>query len=305
MIFFALTASAATPPTFELHPFLAGETGVISGDDGTHGYATLRRARGLVFAHLPDEGLTAMLQVELAGPAPALLDGRVDVKVSDALTLAVGQQVVTVSRAWNTPLHLVGLGDRGLANNTFTPGRRLGAYARLHEGAVRAELGVFHPGGDDIPPFPMVAMRMELGSPGARPWVEQPARTGDTSGVAVGIGGLVNPGTVDDVRGMGTLDVAAHTHGFSAFGEVFGARDGELTAGGMVQVGQLLPVGWLDVVARGDAVEDALHDVGYRATLGVGAYRHGADCVVRLQGFVGAGSREGEAGAKVYTQVRM
>ena len=155
MIFFALTASAATPPTFELHPFLAGETGVISGDDGTHGYATLRRARGLVFAHLPDEGLTAMLQVELAGPAPALLDGRVDVKVSDALTLAVGQQVVTVSRAWNTPLHLVGLGDDQLGQHQADDKEhhRQGDrhHEQLHElGCRRAARGCPNPLGVEL-----------------------------------------------------------------------------------------------------------------------------------------------------------
>ena len=67
-----------------------------------------------------------LLQTELVDEV-RLLDARVDVSLGDWVTMALGQHIIPVSRAWNTPLPLVQMPERSWSNDVFTPGRSFGA----------------------------------------------------------------------------------------------------------------------------------------------------------------------------------
>lgn len=296
----AVSHDPPVKPELAVHLYLAGETGIRSGELPLV-YARPRRLRPLVQGSLPELHARVLLQADFVAGQGALLDARADFDLTDEFQVHLGQQVVPFTRAWHIPLHLVPLGDRSLSNNTFAPGRRLGALGIWKHGALSAEVGVFDPASDIAAPrYPMGLARLQLQTEGARPDVGIPGRVGDTSGLAFGLAGLVEPGVGTTHLVKGTVDVTGHTKGFSFLAEGFAATDPDRSVGASLQLQQLLPVPWLDVIARGELLQQ--ERLRRRAEAGLTAYGHGADFAVRLQGHVDDASGRG---LKLYGSVRI
>lgn len=289
------------PPEIVVHLFVAGETGVQAETD-TNGFARLRRARPMFQARDEEHGLGMMVQAEFAGGQFQLLDAFADLRLTDDLHVFAGQQVVTVSRAWHVPLHLVPLGDRSLANNTFTPGRRLGVRGLWTVGPLDLQVGLFDPAAAVPARYPLTMVRVGVGSEGARPNVGVPGRLGESSGAAFGLGAVLQPLEVPGTNQVTvTVDALAHHRGFSVLAEGFLRRNADTQGAASLQVGQLLPPGWLEVSGRVALVEQQVFQ--RRTELGLSAYLRKTDFALRLIAWETGGYAE--QGLKLYGQARI
>ncbi len=266
-----LTLSTIAParaevPKVEAHGLFVGQVVTHAAPDAdVMAQAMVRRARALGIVHLWKPGDVLFAQVEFAG-RPQLLDARADVAVVDGFRLAVGQQIVPVSRSWNTPLPVVAFGERSTVNNRFTPGRRIGGFAMADPtGGLRVWAGAFdtanpNPAEDEVVQHrPMAIARIQLDSAGAQPYTDIPSMVDDpTAGVSVGAGAVVEGADATvapnhaGVKTTATVDLGVHAAGFAAMAEGYVQQPvgDELHWGSAVQVGQFVVPERVNLLAR-------------------------------------------------------
>jgi hypothetical protein len=235
--------------TFDLHLMAQGRVDLTRADKAWSAGAQVRRVRPFLRYTDRVHRVTLLLQEELAGPSPTLLDARLDWTVRDGVDLAAGRMIVPFTQAWNTPLPRVLLGDRSILDADFAPGRRVGgtAHLALEDRVVEGWVGLFdaavtpREGGVAAP---MVVVRIQANPIGPLPH-DQMSNLDATAAPALGLGAglLATPGaTADDpARATGMVDVGAVARGFSLLAEGFGRVGGarvELGAG--LQAAQVL-----------------------------------------------------------------
>lgn len=292
----AATAFAAEPPTIdvEIHGLVHARTGVVTREnDSPLGIARIDRARIMVNPVIAGR-IRGMLHLEMANGVN-LLDARADAVVAPWIDLGVGLGIVPYSRAWNTPLPLVALGNRNAANNIFSPGRRAGGFVHLHGGPVHGWVGVYDAtapadlAGDEH--APMAAARIEVRSPDANPTSQVPSLRNTAPGATVGAG-LAAESSEGEPLVRGTIDVAFHTGGFSAEADVFTrlrpatpARWGTSIQLGQFVVPQRLAVHGRLAVIGPDVIDE---DVRLVPELALTGYVYGTHAYVQLLGRLGA-----------------
>lgn len=259
----------------------------------------------LVFTALKGR-LRAMFQAEFAGTA-RVLDARLDVKATRHLSFGGGLVVVPFSRAWLVPLPVMQVPERSLANDRFTPSRRVGAYltAAPASGVVRVWAGAFDPVTTD--PFaapahaPLGMVRLQVNPLGETAPHEAPSVAGPAPAkVQVGVGALAQPVVEatepDPVQLTTTLDAGVQVAGFSLHGEAFAEwrSDAAWAVGGGAQVGQFVVPRHLSFAARVTAIdEDPTDPVGVQVwpEAVLGGYVHGTH--VALMARYRAGVQDG------------
>jgi hypothetical protein len=136
--------------------------------------------RPSLHARMANDKLRLLVQPELAGPSPRLLDAQLVYQPISAFGLELGQYRPHVSRAWNTPVPSLGLPDRGTVDHAFQPGRALGAtvLGRPFAGKLEYAFGRFDAGG---PKFgqplqlePLTTWRLAVNPLGPVPYTQTP-----------------------------------------------------------------------------------------------------------------------------------
>ena len=222
----------------------------------------LHRARPLVHAESADGALQATLQMELAGDAH-LLDARVDWRVAPQLTVGGGQLIVPFTRAWNTPLARLALGERSVANNSFAPGRRMGTQLRLDDpsGHFHATAGLYTNAGVEAVHAllaPTTLLRLDYTPAGVLPASELAGMgVPQATGVALGLAVLEEyVGEIGAQSTSLTADVVAQRRGTQGAAAVYGRTQGSAQGWGVsAQITQVLAGEHLALVLRGSAVD--------------------------------------------------
>jgi hypothetical protein len=187
--------------------------------------AGVTRVRSVLRAHGFGDRVSGQLQIEFIG-TPRVLDARVDLRPAPPLLVSLGQQIVPLTRAWDTPLGNLAFRARSPLNTTLAPGRRFGARFALASSDGRASVGagVFAP--DVLPGLqpaapPMGYVRV-VGAPfGAPAPTELPGLRGPAPGrLALGVGALLGPGDKQPDEALALVaDLTAQLGPMSALAE--------------------------------------------------------------------------------------
>lgn len=205
-------------------------------------YFEMPLVRPLLQARVFDGMFQLLVQPELAGANPRLLDLHLDFVLDPAFRIRVGQFRTPMSRAFITPIIMLQMPDRGVVSDTFRAGRDTGLMVFGTAGPFEYALGVFNGAGINArlgdTPAPMVVGRAMITPYGEAPYDETPSLTRDSpSGLAVGVDGFFRerdvalPGDPEMVRttGTGGIDVALVEGPFALFAE--GYVRGQTVAG--------------------------------------------------------------------------
>ncbi|MCA9606897.1 MAG: hypothetical protein KC619_14925 [Myxococcales bacterium] len=203
-----VTSPEAGGFTFEAH-FAAWTrfiTGATVGGDAV-AYVDVPLVRPLVQASVLGGMFRLLVQPELAGPSPRLLDLQLDFVPDPAFAVRIGQFRTPFSRAFVTPLIRLTMPDRGVVSDTFRADRDTGlmAYGRVGT-AFEYEVGVFDAAtidtrfGDTI--APMVMGRVTVQPYGNVPYDQVPSlEHPNVSGLAIGAAGFYRERQIADDLG--------------------------------------------------------------------------------------------------------
>lgn len=180
--------------------FVAGATAGGVGE----GYFDVPLVRPMIRVGAFDGIFRLLVQPELAGPAPRLLDLQLDFVPDPAFGLRVGQFITPYSRAFITPIVLLTMPDQGVVSDAFRADRDTGLMAFGSVGdAFEYSVGIFDGAAidgraGDVPP-PMVVGRLVLTPYGHVPYDQVPALGGESPrGLAIGAGGFFRERTIAD-----------------------------------------------------------------------------------------------------------
>lgn len=240
----------------------------------TQDYFTVPLVRPLIQASAFNGLFRLLVQPELAGASPRLLDLHLDFVPDPAFAVRVGQFRTPFSRAFINPIVQLTMPDRGVVSDTFRADRDTGLMLFGRPGIFEYDVGVFNGSGIDgrlgDTPAPMVVGRVALTPYGAVPYDQVPSLTDpNVSGFAIGANGYFRERNiaqspdpeVDQRTASVGLDLSL-VHGvFSFFGEGFlreqstdsgawTASWGAFAQAGVFVVPQILELsaraGWID-----------------------------------------------------------
>ncbi len=234
-------------------------------------------ARPLLRGSLFHDKVRFLLQPELAGANPRLLDVQLDFVLDDAFVISVGQFRTPFARSYITPIVLQTFPDRGLVSDTFRLDRDTGLMISGHTPARMFEYaaGIFNGAridgrlGDLPSPTAIARVVLNLGAP--VPYGQSPgADRAVEPGVAIGLGGAYrrwrfpenDPAGPEESARLGVdLTIAAGPFSFTAEGYLNDTRtevtDWDLSWGAFAQAGVLV-LPWLELAARGSWLDPSV-----------------------------------------------
>lgn len=192
-----VTSPEAGGFTFEAHlaawtRFVTGAT--VGGD--AEAYFDVPLVRPVVQASVLGGMFQLLVQPELAGPSPRLLDLQLDFVAHPAFAVRIGQFRTPFSRAYITPLIKLTMPDRGVVSDSFRADRDTGLMVYGHVGPeLEYEVGVFDAAtidsrfDDTI--APLVVGRVTVQPYGNVPYDQVPSlSTAYPRGLAIGAAGF-------------------------------------------------------------------------------------------------------------------
>lgn len=183
--------------TFEAH--LSVWTRLVVGTTprgDVEDYVEVPLVRPMLNASVLDGLLRVLVQPELAGPSPRLLDLHLDFVPDPAISIRVGQFRTPFSRSWITGITRLAMPDRGPVIDTFIAGRDTGLMVFGQAGSVfEYAAGIFDGAGIDgrlgDTPAPMGLGRVAVTPYGRVPYDQVPSlEDASPRGMSIGIGGF-------------------------------------------------------------------------------------------------------------------
>jgi hypothetical protein len=163
--------------------------GVGSPGVDTLGFS-LPYVRPNLHAKMFDGKVRALVQIEVNGANPHLLDAELVYQPFAAFGLDIGRYRPHVSRAWITGIPVLSMPGRGTIDDTFHGNRALGltVFGRPFDGRFEYDFGVFNGDADPDSLEPMVTGRLAYNPLGKVPYTQTPNIDGvDSPRFAFGI----------------------------------------------------------------------------------------------------------------------
>jgi hypothetical protein len=208
--------------------------------------------------------LHLFFQGEFAGSSAALLDAQTEWRPAREFGLLVGRYRPITSRGWGTGLMALAMPGRGAVQDTFHPGRAVGATVRgeLGQGTWEYALGALDAGSLDKTQerLPTATARLVWNPLGPTPYTQNPWFSGlDGPRLAVGLNGYASQagplGEDGQRQATGGADLTLFFSRVAWLTEVFARRQDGSTGGAYSQVSLLLVPQTLDLSLRAGVLE--------------------------------------------------